>query len=71
MRQKQINKNVDYLYNLQKDETLHHNHRLTWILSAQALLFTGLGALAHHTLIDIIEPLVRDARKSVKNNLTI
>lgn len=58
MRQKQINKNVDYLYNLQKDETVHQNHRVTWILSAQALLFTGLCALAHNTLIDIIEPLI-------------
>ena len=55
MRQKQINKNVDYLYNLQKDETVHQNHRVTWILSAQALLFTGLCALAHNTLIDIID----------------
>ena len=58
MRQIQINKNVDYLYNLQKDETVHQNHRVTWILSAQALLFTGLCALAHNTLIDIIEPLI-------------
>ena len=39
MRQKQINKNVDYLYNLQKDETVHQNHRVTWILTHIAAVF--------------------------------
>lgn len=58
MGQKQINKNVDYLYNLQKDETSHQNHRIIWILSAQALLFTALCALNHDELHDTIKPLI-------------
>ena len=45
MHQKWINKNVDYLYKLQINETEHQNHRLGWILAAQALIFTGLCAL--------------------------
>ncbi|MCR5643309.1 MAG: hypothetical protein K6G32_08245 [Prevotella sp.] len=45
MHQKQINKNVDYLYKLQINETEHQNHRLGWILAAQALIFTSLCAL--------------------------
>ncbi len=40
-----INKNVDYLYKLHKDETEHQNHRLMWILTAQALIFTALCTL--------------------------
>ncbi len=46
---KQINKNVDYLYGLQKDETEHQDHRLMWILTAQALIFTGLCSLFSKT----------------------
>lgn len=42
---KQVNENVDYLYTLQKDETEHQDHRLMWILTAQALIFTGLCSL--------------------------
>lgn len=45
MNQKRINKNVDYLYKLQINETEHQNHRLGWILAAQALIFTSLCAL--------------------------
>lgn len=45
MLQKWINKNVAYLYKLQINETEHQNHRLGWILAAQALIFTGLCAL--------------------------
>ena len=45
MHQKKINKNVDYFYNLQINETEHQNHRLGWILAAQALIFTSLCAL--------------------------
>lgn len=45
MHQKWINKNVDYLYKLQINETEHQNHRLGWILAAQALIFTSLCAL--------------------------
>ena len=45
MKQKWINKNVDYLYKLQINETEHQNHRLGWLLAAQALVFTGLCAL--------------------------
>ena len=37
-----VNKNVDHLYSLQKDETEHQDHRLMWILTAQALIFTAL-----------------------------
>lgn len=55
---KPINDNIDYLYKLQKDETEHQNHRLMWILTAQALIFTGLcsllprycGALCAHVI---------------------
>lgn len=42
---KQINENVGYLYNLQKNETEHQDHRLMWILTTQALIFTGLCSL--------------------------
>ena len=45
MQQKWVNKNVDYLYKLQINETEHQNHRLGWIIAAQALIFTGLCAL--------------------------
>lgn len=45
MHQKWINKNVDYFYKLQINETEHQNHRLGWILAAQALIFTGLCSL--------------------------
>lgn len=45
MCQKQINENVDYLYDLQIKETEHQDHRLSWILAAQALIFTGLCTL--------------------------
>ena len=45
MHQKWINKYVDYLYKLQINETEHQNHRLGWIIAAQALIFTGLCAL--------------------------
>ena len=40
-----INRNIDYLYTLQKDETEHQNHRLMWILTAQALIFTAVCTL--------------------------
>lgn len=52
MRQKWINKDVDYLYKLQIDETEHQSHRLGWILAAQALIFTGLCALLAGTFGD-------------------
>lgn len=64
MMRKQINDNVDYLYNLQKDETEHQDHRSMWILTAQALIFTGLCALLPqngerlHTYIIILLILV-------------
>ncbi len=45
MYQKLINKNVDFLYKLQINETEHQNQRLGWILAAQALIFTSLCAL--------------------------
>ena len=45
MMRNNINDNVDYLYQLQKDETAHQDHRLMWILTAQALIFTGLCSL--------------------------
>ena len=45
MAVKEINENVDYLYKLQKDETEHQNHRLMWILTAQALIFAALCTL--------------------------
>ncbi len=45
MSQYRINKNVDYLYGLHIKETEHQNHRLSWILAAQALIFTGLCTL--------------------------
>ena len=45
MLQKWIHKNVDYLYQLQINETEHQHHRLGWIIAAQALIFTGLCTL--------------------------
>lgn len=45
MNQKQVNRNIDYLYRLQINETEHQNHRLGWILTAQALIFAGLCAI--------------------------
>lgn len=44
--QRKINHDVDYLYQLNVHETEHQNHRLMWILTAQALLFAGLCTLA-------------------------
>lgn len=41
MSQEVTNKEMDYLYKLQKDETEHQNHRLSWILAAQSILFVG------------------------------
>lgn len=65
MHQKLINKNVDYLYKLQINETEHQNHRLGWILAAQALIFTGLCALlagnfgsAYKFYSSVIVPLI-------------
>lgn len=46
MKQEYVNPVVDYYYKLQKDETDHQNHRVMWILTAQALIFTGLCTLA-------------------------
>lgn len=57
MHQKWINKNVDYLYKLQINETEHQNHRLGWILAAQALIFTGLCALLAGNLGSMYELL--------------
>ena len=57
MHQKWINKNVDYLYKLQINETEHQSHRLGWILAAQALIFTGLCALLAGNLGSMYELL--------------
>ena len=45
MIQKQINRNVDYLYKLQIGETEHQHHRLSWILAAQSIMFASLSVL--------------------------
>ncbi len=54
MCQKLINRNVDYLYNLQIGETEHQHHRLSWILAAQSIIFVGLCTLLsapHNTYV--------------------
>lgn len=51
MAVKEINENIDYLYKLQKDETEHQNHRLMWILTAQALIFAALCTLLSNECI--------------------
>jgi len=45
MCQELINRNVDYLYRLQIEETEHQHHRLSWILAAQSIIFVGLCTL--------------------------
>lgn len=45
MFQKLINRNVDYLYKLQINETEHQHHRLSWILAAQSIMFAGISVL--------------------------
>lgn len=56
MNQEQINKNIDYLYGVQIDETNHQNHRMLWILAAQSLIFAAL-------------PLKDDSLKPIVDNI--
>lgn len=56
--QTKINENVDYLYNNQVDETAHQNHRITWIIAAQTLLFTGFCSIIDDGSQNIIALLI-------------
>lgn len=60
MFQGAINKEIDYLNKLQKDETEHQNHRLSWILAAQSILFVGICTLVSKcsSFEEVIVPLI-------------
>lgn len=45
LTQKDFNEVADYYYGLQRDETSYQSNRMMWIITAQALVFTGVSAL--------------------------
>lgn len=58
MCQEKINQNVDYLYRRQIDETEHQNHRLAWILAAQAIIFAALCSVLYCDLKECVRTVL-------------
>lgn len=63
-KQKVINEDIDYLRSLQLEETKIQNNRMTWIITAQALVFAVLSQC-----IDDIMPKICSCCGLVKKDI--